>query len=136
MADMEEKLKGISNLPVLVIDDLDSARAVLVDMLAELGFSDCLEARNGREALEIIQNTPTQLILCDFIMDGMTGVELLEQIKTQQIEQSAPVIFVSSLGDVSSVTTALELGADDYLVKPVSMRKLRRKIEQMLTVNE
>jgi DNA-binding response OmpR family regulator len=69
-------------------------------------------------------------------MDGMTGVELLEQIKTQQIEQSAPVIFVSSLGDVSSVTTALELGADDYLVKPVSMRKLRRKIEQMLTVNE
>jgi two-component system chemotaxis response regulator CheY len=136
MADMEEKLKGISNLPVLVIDDLDSARAVLIDMLAELGFSNCLEARNGHEALDIIRDTSTQIIFCDFIMEGMTGVELLEQMKAQQIEPNAPVIFVSALGDVSSVTTALELGADDYLVKPVSMRKLRRKIEQTLTVHE
>jgi two-component system chemotaxis response regulator CheY len=134
--DMEEKLKGISNLPVLVIDDIDTARAVLVDMLTELGFSNCIQARNAEEALEIICSTPTQLIFCDFIMEGMTGVELLEQMHARDIQHDAPIIFVSALGDVSSVSTALENGADDYLVKPVSMRKLRRKIEQKLPVNQ
>jgi CheY-like chemotaxis protein len=132
---MEEKIKGISELPVLVVDDIDSARAVLVDMLQELGFSNCIEARNGAEALSIIEQTPTQLILCDFMMDGMTGVELLEQLQAQQIETASPVIFVSALGDVSSVKAAMDLGATDYLVKPVSFRKLRRKIENTLLSN-
>lgn len=132
---MEEKLRGISDLPVLIIDDIKSARALLSDMLKELGFSQCIEARDGQEALEKLKTTPVQLILCDFLMDGMSGIDFLNELRLHSELQHPPVIFVSAVGDVSSVEAAMERGATDYLVKPVSFRKFRRKIEHTLGLN-
>jgi len=129
---MDEKIPGISNEPVLVIDDLKSARAVLSDMLKDLGFPRILEASDGDEALKMLQKNPVQLILCDFLMEGMNGIEFLEHLKNLSANGHAPVIFVSALGDVSSVESAMKLGATDYLVKPVSFRKFKRKIESTL----
>ncbi|MFO0416737.1 MAG: response regulator [Pseudomonadota bacterium] len=125
---------GTQQLPILVIDDVKSARAVLCDMLNDLGFRECLEAQDGFEALEILRRTPVQLILCDFVMEGMNGIEFLHELSTSDIENSAPVIFVSALGDVASVEAAMKLGATDYLVKPVGFRKFRRKIESVLGI--
>jgi CheY-like chemotaxis protein len=129
---MDEKIPGISDQPVLVIDDLKSARAVLSDMLKDLGFLRILEASDGDEALKMLQKNPVQLILCDFLMEGMNGIEFLEHLKNSSQNEHAPVIFVSALGDVSSVESAMKLGATDYLVKPVSFRKFKRKIESTL----
>jgi two-component system chemotaxis response regulator CheY len=129
---MEEKLLGISDLPVLIIDDIKSARVLLSDMLKEMGFPECIEARDGSEALEKLKSTPVQLILCDFLMDGMSGIEFLNQLQEHSEIQHAPVIFVSAVGDVSSVESAMKRGATDYLVKPVSFRKFKRKIENTL----
>lgn len=129
---MEETLHGISGLPVLVIDDIKSARAVLCDMLQELGFSQCVEASNGTEALEILRTTQVQLILCDFVMEGMNGVEFLSHMRRQLPDEPPPVVFVSAVGDVSCVDEAIIRGAVGYLVKPVSFRKFKRKIEQTL----
>jgi CheY-like chemotaxis protein len=129
---MDEKIPGISDQPVLVIDDLKSARAVLSDMLKDLGFPKVLEAGDGKEALGMLKKNPVQLILCDFLMEGMNGIEFLEQLKDSHNSEHPPVIFVSALGDVSSVESAMKLGATDYLVKPVSFRKFKRKIESTL----
>jgi DNA-binding response OmpR family regulator len=62
----------------------------------------------------------------------MNGVEFLRELKKSYPDGAPPVIFVSSLGDVASVETALKLGASDYLVKPVSFGKFRRKVENSL----
>jgi CheY-like chemotaxis protein len=129
---MEGKLQGINDLPVLIVDDMKSARDILSDMLRELGFRACIEARDGREALEKLKHQPVQLILCDFLMDGMNGVEFLNHLHEQNPDTNAPVVFVSAVGDVSSVETAMTRGATDYLVKPVSFRKFKRKIEHTL----
>ena len=129
---MEEKPHEISDLPVLIIDDIKSARELLRDMLGELGFAKCIEARNGSEALETLKSTPVQLILCDFLMDGMSGIDFLNQLREHVELQHPPVIFVSAVGDVSSVEAAMKRGATDYLVKPVSFRKFKRKIEHTL----
>ncbi len=129
---MDEKITGVSDLPVLIIDDVPAARLVLSDMLRELGFDRTIQARNGCEALEILKRTPAQLILCDFLMEGMNGLEFLDHLNKHHSDRNPPVIFVSSLGDVSTVETAMGLGATDYLVKPVSFRKLKRKIEHAL----
>jgi two-component system chemotaxis response regulator CheY len=131
---MNEQRYNVHELPVLVIDDMRSARAVLSDMLKDLGFRRTLEAKDGAEALEMLKVTRVQLILCDFLMEGMSGVEFLEELKRSCPDQIPPVIFVSALGDVSSVEAAMELGATDYLVKPVSFGKFRRKIEHTLGV--
>jgi two-component system chemotaxis response regulator CheY len=129
---MEDKIAGVSHLPVLIVDDVSSARAVLSDMLKELGFAETIQASNGSEALEVLKTTPTQLILCDFLMEGMNGIEFLNHLHEHHPSENPPVIFVSALGDVSSVETAMGQGATDYLVKPVSFRKLKRKIEHAL----
>ncbi len=132
---MEEKLHGISDLPVLIVDDVRSARVLLGDMLRELGFSTFIEARDGSEALEKLKTTPVQLVLCDFLMEGMSGIDFLNELRGHSEIQHPPVIFVSAVGDVSSVEAAMELGATDYLVKPVSFRKFKRKIEHTLGLN-
>ena len=129
---MGAKYQEFNNLPVLVIDDMKSARTVLRAMLSDLGLTKVIEANDGLEALSVLKSTQTQLILCDFIMDGMNGVEFLEELKRSNLEAIPPVIFVSALGDVASVETAMKLGAIDYLVKPVSFGKFRRKIENSL----
>ncbi|MFN4897175.1 MAG: PleD family two-component system response regulator [Pseudomonadota bacterium] len=129
---MNEHRNAMSDLSVLVIDDMRSARAVLGDMLRDLGFKHTLEANDGAQALEMLEKSPVQLILCDFLMEGMNGVEFLEELKKRCSGETPPVIFVSALGDVASVEAAMKLGATDYLVKPVSFGKFRRKIEHSL----
>ena len=133
---MIEQSSPTSNLPVLIVDDMRSARAVLSDMLKDLSFKNTLEASDGVAALAILKEQPVQLILCDFLMAGMNGVEFLEELKKTCPDTIPPVIFVSALGDVSSVEAAMELGATDYLVKPVSFGKFRRKIESSLGIRQ
>jgi sigma-B regulation protein RsbU (phosphoserine phosphatase) len=130
---MSETLIVVPEKPVLVVDDIASARMVLIDMLGELGVSSYLEASNGQGALDILKQHEVSLIFCDFIMDGMNGIEFLQALKTHQLSNTAPVIFVSAMGDVASVEEALKLGAADYLVKPLNFRKLKRKIDNTLS---
>jgi CheY-like chemotaxis protein len=101
-------------------------------MLTELGFTSFLEARDGKEALEILHTKPVQLIFCDNLMDGMSGLEFIASLRQGQDFRQVPVIFVSAVGEVSTVEDAMENGAADYLVKPISFRKLRRKVEDAL----
>lgn len=118
-------------LPILVIDDVQSARAILCDMLRELGFTDFIEAKDGREGLEVLAKQEVQMIFCDNLMDGMSGIDFLTHLRHHRTCSEIPVIFVSAVGDVSTVEEAIDLGAVDYVVKPVSFRKLRRKIDQI-----
>lgn len=119
------------SLPVLVIDDVQSARAVLCDMLRELGFARFIEAKDGQEGLEILKKQQVQMIFCDNLMEGMSGIDFLTCLRTHRSCSDVPVIFVSAVGDVSTVEEAIDLGAVDYVVKPISFRKLRRKLEQI-----
>jgi CheY-like chemotaxis protein len=117
---------------VLIVDDAASARTVLKDMLVELGFGAILEASDGREATEILERQSVDIVLCDQVMPDMSGKDLLVHIREGLQKEKLPVIFVSALGAVSDVEEVLDLSATDYLVKPVSLRKLRRKIEDAL----
>ena len=117
---------------VLIVDDAASARTVLKDMLVELGFGAILEASDGREATEILERQSVDIVLCDQVMPDMSGKDLLVHIREGLHKERLPVIFVSALGAVSDVEEVLDLNATDYLVKPVSLRKLRRKIEDAL----
>ena len=123
---------SLSQTSVLIVDDAPSARAVLRDMLTELGFSSIHEAANGREATTVLARYNVDLVLCDQVMPDMSGKELLIHIRQGLQREKLPVIFVSALSAVNEVAEVLELQATDYLVKPVSLRKLRRKVEDAL----
>ncbi|MCX6114786.1 MAG: response regulator [Proteobacteria bacterium] len=116
---------------VMVIDDVPETRMLLRDMLEEMGFLSVIEASNGRDALEKLKSTPTHLILCDHMMDEMSGLDLLSQLRNHPYLVDIPFMVVSAVGDVPVIETALDLGADDYLMKPVSFQLLRRKVSDV-----
>jgi DNA-binding response OmpR family regulator len=101
-------------------------------MLEEIGYEHVVEAADGREALEILGRTPVQLMLCDQVMNDMSGRELLLRLREIPYLRDTPVIMVSALSDVAEVEAAMSLGASDYLIKPLSFRKLRRKVTEVI----
>lgn len=117
---------------VMVIDDVPETRMLLRDMLEEMGFLSVIEASNGRDALEKLKSKPAHLILCDYVMEEMSGLDLLSQLRNHPYLVDIPFIVVSAVGDVPVIETALDLGADDYLMKPVSFQLLRRKVSDVL----
>ena len=123
---------SLNQASVLVVDDTSSAREVLKDMLTEIGFGRILEAADGREASAVLKRESVDIVLCDQVMPDMSGKDLLVHIRNELNRSALPVIFVSAVGAVNEVEEALELQATDYLVKPVSLRKLRRKIDDAL----
>ncbi len=117
---------------VMVIDDVPETRMLLRDMLEEMGFLSVIEASNGRDALEKLKSKPAHLILCDHVMEEMSGLDLLSQLRNHPYLVDIPFIVISAVGDVPVIETALDLGADDYLMKPISFQLLRRKVSDVL----
>jgi CheY-like chemotaxis protein len=113
---------------VLVIDDVPATRLILKDMLSEIGFHTIAEASDGREALEKLKRHRAQLIICDHVMKDMSGLDLLDQLRNHPYLVDIPFILVSACREVSFIDTALELGADDYIPKPISFELFKRKV--------
>jgi two-component system chemotaxis response regulator CheY len=117
---------------VMVVDDLSSARATLKDMLFEMGFKDIVEASNGKEALEKLKRHRAHLIICDNIMNDMSGLDLLYQLRNYAYLVDIPFIMVSSCNEVPMIDTARVLGAEDYILKPLSFESFKRKVFEVL----
>lgn len=117
---------------VMIIDDVSATRVILRDMLTEMGFKDIVEAKSGEEALNKLKQHRAQLIICDNMMDGMSGLDLLYQLRNYAYLVDIPFIVISSNGEVPVVDTALDLGADDYILKPISFKLFKRKIADVL----
>jgi CheY-like chemotaxis protein len=117
---------------VMIVDDIPGTRDIMKDMLEEMGFKRIVEASDGREALEMLKADGAQLIICDYMMKDMSGLDLSNQIRNHPYLVDVPFIVVSAVGDVPVIETALELGASDYIVKPLSYQLLRRKITDVL----
>ena len=113
---------------VLVVDDLPSTRMLVADMLREMGFTAILEASSGVEALLKLISEKPSLMVCDYVMNGMSGVDLVRVLRRAPELRTMPVIMLSSNRDVSFIDTALDAGANDYIVKPISFNLLKRRI--------
>jgi len=124
--------EGYTEPQVMVVDDVPATRELLRDMLKEMGFTSVVEAESGRDALEKLQGDRAQLIICDQVMKDMCGLDLLDQIRNHPYLVDIPFIIVSGCGEVPVIDAALDLGADDYLLKPLSFKLFKRKIYDVL----
>ena len=117
----------------LVVDDSRVNRLVLVRQLAGLGL-EALEAKNGAEALDLLRAHPRviQLVLLDVIMPELDGYATLEAMKAEEAIRHVPVIIVSGVEDLDSVVRCIELGATDYLTKPINPRILGARVSASL----
>jgi len=117
---------------ILCIEDEKDLREDVVDQLRETGY-DTYEASNGVEGMDIIRRVCPDLVLCDITMPKMNGYQLLEELRANHPEHAeTPFIFLSALADRKDVIAGKQLGADDYLTKPVDFGDLQSTIQARL----
>ncbi len=112
---------------ILVVDDNDTNRKLLCSMLDREGYT-FWEANSGEEALVMINEKHIDLLLLDFIMQGMSGLDVLTQIKKNHTHKNIAVIMISGDTDLDTVIKSIELGAEDYLSKPFNSFLLKARI--------
>lgn len=119
-------------MKVLIVDDEEMAIKLLEHELTNAGY-EVISSTDGREALEILKNEEPGLVISDIMMPFMSGLELLEVIKSEN--KKTPVILISALDDVEVIQTAIGMGADDFVIKPVNMHELILRITKVLANN-
>jgi len=114
---------------IMVVDDEDSIRQSLSDVLKDEGFK-VISARDGHEALKLLDSIPPDLVLLDIWMPGMDGTEVLKRIKTAR--PGLQVIMISGHGNIEAAVKAIKLGAYDYIEKPLSLEGILLTVKRAL----
>jgi sigma-B regulation protein RsbU (phosphoserine phosphatase) len=117
-----------ANAALLIVDDNEDNRYTLSRRLARYGYDRLTMASNGREALQLLEAQPFDLVLLDIMMPEMNGYEVLERIMASPELRQIPVIMISAVDEMDSVIRCIELGAEDYLSKPFNPTLLRARI--------
>lgn len=108
-----------SPIRLLVVDDVEDNRALLRRRFEKRGY-EIVEAHSGSMALDLVAQHDFDLVLLDIMMPGLNGMEVLKTIRTTYSPDQLPVIMVTARAESADIITALELGANDYLIKPVN----------------
>ena len=119
---------------ILIVDDIPSNIKTLNSLL-KLNY-DINVATSGEEALSVVTSNPPDLILLDIVMPGMDGYELCRQLKDEKKTKKIPIIFVSAKGEVSDEQKGFELGAVDYITKPISPPIVLARVENHLQLKQ
>ncbi len=114
----------------LIVDDSSAVRMLLARILRDFGF-EVLEASNGRDALRILaaETVPIRLVLADWNMPVMNGLEMLKHLRQDPKHASLVVVMVTIESDLRQMTTALMAGANEYVMKPFTREILKEKLE-------
>jgi len=118
---------------ILVVDDEDRDLRLMEAMLTPLGYQVIL-AHDGKEALEKVREILPDVILLDIRMPGMGGYEVAKRLKDNEETKTIPIVMVTVLGKLEDRVKALEVGADDFLSKPVERTELRARVQSLLKV--
>ena len=116
---------------VLIVDDEAPIREMLAVALAMAGFN-CLEADNAQTAHGLIVDQPPDIILLDWMMPDVSGIELARRLKRDPISADIPIIMLTARGEEDNKIQGLEAGADDYITKPFSPRELIARLKAVL----
>ncbi|MGZ3693083.1 MAG: response regulator [Bdellovibrionota bacterium] len=125
---------------ILLVDDMGSLRMVIRMELVRLGYSDIDEAEDGKSAQCMIEfamesGTPYSVIICDWDMPEMSGIELLEAVRSDPTLRNIPFLMVTGDSEQASAQRAFSAGVTDYLVKPISPDSLAKKVEHVLKLS-
>ena len=121
---------GSTMSKALVVDDSRTIRMIIRRILVELGYEVC-EASNGREALDVLkaEEAAVDLVLADWNMPEMNGLELVKQLRRIPEYLSMKVIMVTTETEIAQMVSALEAGANEYVMKPFTKDILKEKLE-------
>lgn len=116
---------------ILVVDDEEHILELLEYNLEQEGYQ-ALKADTGEKALDILKKEEVDLVILDWMLPGMNGIDVLKKIRSSENHSQLPVILLTAKGDEISKVLGLEIGADDYLTKPFGVHELFARIKAVL----
>ncbi|MGA2942330.1 MAG: response regulator [Xanthobacteraceae bacterium] len=122
------------SMPVLVVDDYSTMVRIIRNLLAQIGFADVDDAKDGASALEKMRIKRYGLVISDWNMEPMTGYDLLKEVRADPGLGAVPFIMVTAESKTENVIAAKKAGVNTYIVKPFNAQTLKSKIESVFTV--
>jgi two-component system chemotaxis response regulator CheY len=125
---------SIGSKTVLIVDDMRMTRMKLRKICTELGIKNINEAVDGMQALEMIGTAKPDLLLSDWNMPNLSGIELIRKIRANPSLSDLPVIFITAEAEKNSIIKSLQFGVSDYILKPFNDENVKAKICSALNV--
>ncbi|WP_421992875.1 chemotaxis response regulator CheY [Roseococcus sp.] len=120
------------NMNVLIVDDYKTMLRIIRNLLKQLEFDNVEEATDGSEALAKLRAGNFGLVISDWNMEPMTGLDLLKEVRADARLRSLPFIMITAESKTENVVAAKQAGVSNYIVKPFNAETLREKIEKVL----
>jgi len=114
--------------PVLIVDDYKTMLRIVRNLLSELGFTQIDEATDGLAALARLESKSYQLVLSDWNMEPMTGLDLLKRVRAQEHTKNIPVIMITAETKTENIIAAKQAGVSNYIIKPFTAAVLKSKL--------
>jgi two-component system chemotaxis response regulator CheY len=122
------------NMKVLIVDDFATMRRILKNVLKQIGFTNINEADDGKTALKELKKERYDLILCDWNMPEMTGLELLNRVRSDNELGKIPFVMVTAEAQKDNILEAVKAGVSNYVVKPFTLETISEKLEKIFAV--
>jgi len=123
----------VANLRILTVDDNPTMRRIILNTLRRVGYTDIIEASNGKDALAKLKVEDIDFVITDWDMPEMNGLELVSNIRKSDEFKSMPVIMISTRSIKEDIVEALKTGVNGYIIKPFTPDTLKEKIEQIIS---
>jgi two-component system chemotaxis response regulator CheY len=120
------------NMPILIVDDYKTMLRIIRNLLKQLGFDNVDEATDGSSALQKLRQKDFALVISDWNMEPMTGIELLREVRADAKLKSMPFIMVTAESKTENVISAKAAGVSNYIVKPFNAATLKMKLSAVL----
>ncbi len=118
------------NMKILVVDDMSSMRRIIINTLKQLGYPNVDEADDGDKALEKVRHEPFDLVISDWNMPKMNGLDLLKAIRQDPKLSTLPVLMVTTEAEMDHILEAIRSGVNSYILKPFTAETMKEKIDK------
>lgn len=119
------------NMKILVVDDMATMRRIVKNILKQLGFANTEEAENGQEALQKLRADNFSLVVSDWNMPVMSGIDMLRAIRADDKLKAIPVLMVTAEAQQANLVEAVQAGVSNYIVKPFTAETMQDKLNKI-----
>lgn len=116
----------------LVVDDSSTMRRIIINTLNKLGHQDVVEASNGREGIIRLTESPIDMVITDWNMPEMNGIEFVRSLRATEATKGLPVLMVTTNAAQDDIVEAMRAGVTNYVVKPFTPHRIKEKIDAVL----
>ncbi|RED52464.1 response regulator [Aestuariispira insulae] len=120
------------NMPILIVDDYKTMLRIIRNLLKQLGFNNVDEAIDGSDALAKLRAKDYGLVISDWNMEPMTGIQLLREVRADEKMRDMPFIMITAESKTENVIAAKEAGVSNYIVKPFNAATLKAKLTSVI----